>query len=58
MIDTPILALPNFGHLFVVQIDVCGIREGAVLSQQGHPIASFSKQIDEWLICILSILYL
>jgi hypothetical protein len=45
LVSAPILALPNFNEPFVVDMDAfdCGI--GAVLHQQGHPIAYVSKAL-------------
>lgn len=44
--QTPVLQLPNFSALFVVQTDASSMRIGAVLLQNGHPIAYFSKELS------------
>ena len=43
---TPILSLPNFFESFVIQTDSSGFGIGAVLSQSGHPVAYFTKQLN------------
>ena len=45
MVSAPILALPNFSLLFIMETDASGIGIGAVLMQQGHPIAYLSKSL-------------
>jgi hypothetical protein len=41
----PILALPNFQHSFHIDTDAGGIGVGAVVHQDGHPIAFISKTL-------------
>jgi hypothetical protein len=46
MTTTLVLALPNFSRQFVVKTDVCEIGIGAVLMQDGHPLAFLSKALS------------
>ncbi|GKE49761.1 putative mitochondrial protein [Tanacetum coccineum] len=45
MMTTFVLALPNFSKEFVIEIDASGVGIGAILSQDGHPIAYLSKTL-------------
>ncbi|KAF7841378.1 Transposon Ty3-G Gag-Pol polyprotein [Senna tora] len=45
MTRAPVLALPNFSLPFVVDTDASNTGIGAVLTQNGHPVAFFSKKL-------------
>lgn len=47
MTEAPILVLQNFNKLFKVNCDASSVRIGAMLSQEGKPIAYFSENLNE-----------
>lgn len=45
MVSTPVLALPDFARPFAIETDACDTGVGAVLTQDGHPVAYLSKAL-------------
>lgn len=45
LITSPVLALPNFSKPFTMEIDAFDKGIGAILQQEGHPIAYVSKAL-------------
>lgn len=41
----PVLGIPNFSKVFAIETDVCQVGVGAVLTQDGHPLAYVSKPL-------------
>lgn len=47
MTSTPVLKLPDFSQVFIIESDTSGYGLGAVLMQGKHPIAYFSHALTE-----------
>ena len=43
MVTTPVLALPEFARPFTIGTDACDTGVGAVLVQDGHPVAKITQ---------------
>lgn len=46
LVEAPVLKLPDFTKTFVIDTDACDVGVGAVLQQEGHPIAYMSKPLS------------
>lgn len=45
MTSASVLVLPDFAKSFVIETDACSTGIGAVLCQEGHPVAFYSKAL-------------
>lgn len=45
MTSTPTLVMPDFNNIFIIEIDASGDGIGAMLQQQGKPIAFMSRAL-------------
>jgi hypothetical protein len=43
MVQAPVMSLPNFTKPFVIETDASNLGIGAMLMQEGHPLAYLSK---------------
>ncbi|WVZ90409.1 hypothetical protein U9M48_036715 [Paspalum notatum var. saurae] len=46
LVSAPVLGLPNFAKPFCIETDASGLGIGAILIQEGHPLAYISKALS------------
>jgi hypothetical protein len=45
LVTAPVVALPNFSQPFCIETDASAVGIGAVLTQDGHPLAYISRAL-------------